>query len=135
MSLARQLGLRVEKDTLLERLPLELRERIYQRAYRCDISMQYEPKGNSTNAKLVFTRDPYRHTLYLPAYINTGNINAMLANITDGEGCEIDINGYDTIRYDCLTDQVEIFVGNSTIEFPLCIEFIELLQSIVRLSS
>ena len=46
MSLARRLGSRVEKGTLLECLPIELREELYRRVYHNSTIIQYKPYSN-----------------------------------------------------------------------------------------
>ena len=45
MSLARQLGLRVEKNTLLEYLPIEIREELYSYVYCSDYAITHKPRA------------------------------------------------------------------------------------------
>ena len=45
MSLARRLGLRVEQGTLLEYLPIEIREELYQYVYRAILLLRTVPRA------------------------------------------------------------------------------------------
>ena len=130
MSLARRLGLRVEQGTLLEYLPIEIREELYQYVYRCDFTITHEPKGNGSNARLIFSKGLLNHVFYLPSRVNKTEIKAMLDAIADGVCVEIYLGGYGRIGYNKFMDRVEIGVGNSINSFPLCIEFIEVLRII-----
>lgn len=120
---------RVEEGTLLERLPPELKEELYQRTYRCGFAVTFEPDPlDPGKPMLVFTQGILRHEVYLdPTRVTKGNVSKLIEAIKAGEERMLEIGDVD-IHYIPDENSINVRPRSSTTSFPPCIEFIEAMQ-------
>ena len=136
MSIARRLGHRVEKGTLLERLPPELKEELYRRVYHSDYAIVHRSRAVTSllsirNAELgvhadlsIFRRniDPVLLEIFIQDILR-GTLSRYvqcLSLIYDPSTDIMEISGY-------RVDERGWTIGYSTFTIPLCIDLIQAL--------
>ena len=128
MSLARRLGSRVEEQTLLSYLPPELKEEVYQRAYRCDFGITFVPARHQGNMhSLVLSHGLLTNKIWLRYDAMTkGQLHRLLIHID--QALSASVLGDVHIYYYASRNLIEIHTGESMISFPLCVEFINAMR-------
>ena len=136
MSLARQLGFRVEKGTLLERLPPELKEELYLRVYHWGALIHHKPRSFGRYG-LAIGKDEICITADT---VNLSCLEKFIRDIFRGSSSSYQsmVAPYPAMNYDSPTDSVTvtgmwvddrgwIHIRPKTFTFPMCVSFVQAL--------
>ena len=104
MSLARRLGFRGEKDTLLERLPFEIREDLYRRVYHCTNTIRYKPLWLGAYGLVIGDTEIAISRLSIDATI----LEKFIKDIFQGKSSCVNTDRKPSLDYDSITDRVTI---------------------------